>query len=952
MERSPGLASTSATLGAYTTYIDSLHRNSYAAYIRLQELERAWGLWHFTSPTQTMPCDRSVPLGDTTPILAPAPGPLYRLAPALGALELTMRLLVDFMEVNLDTIDQPLSPRRPHRSYVYQSTRLDGWTRNLNAQLQLMRSIIDMDDSTDVDSDYLLTTGPSATSLAQPHHWWWHTEPTNAALLARLQSLMACHFQGLPFGPGILTSHERVIPYDDVVLPRHVRTTCREADAEFVEDHFFATVHQIVEAWCCAMERQLDAAQADIDDVTRLATTPDMTSSSPAAALQRIARRYRWCSHAWEYLIDHITLLSEMDARDYLSLKFHLHGASGGQSVRLRMLTARIPHLFPWPVPAAVSPAPFDPSDWSHVVAVLAQVQANVETIPLQAELVALFHAHVSPASDAVQLLQAVQMLENAVRRFYFGHQQLAIMVLGADASGTQELTVKALERGWKTSHRYLCCEHAKEVLSKQLSAAQSSDVKGRIIRRETQSALDRHDLTVQCGHVSWEASVEPTSPMAQSQREGPPSPKLADRFHSPYRAAFARSLALLPPQTLHFSTYGMGLAPDMSLASVQHTHTLLASNLNELWPRFFAEDLPAAERVVLTSLGLPQSSRDGQSLCYHVNFGANVHEFLVRLFSCLRPPLSIVTSDAEFVSLTRQVAAWDTTVHVHAVPLRPFASFGDRLRSTVAEVAPQVVHISAIYSNSQYRVPDADIAALVAAVPPSVLVILDVAQALQNVPLALPAARNFVVVGSGVKHATAGPGLGFVAFPRNGDTDESPIWTPTNTGWIAYLPSMTTPPTTPVQFTPELVFAGGTPGFHYPLRQLNDIDAFYASQGPAWSLASRHAYILDLQAHFFNAAASMLELASVDEARRRAPENRSNAIVLAHPQAQTIYSALTTPSSQPGRVVCHCDVRLTTHLRLGFGLHHVRAEVETLAQAIVQAWTELATSEKFQLVY
>ncbi|KAF0683725.1 Aste57867_24235 [Aphanomyces stellatus] len=181
--RSPGLGS-AATLGAYTTCMDLLHRNSYAAYIRLQELERAWGLWHFTSPTQTMPCDRSVPLGDTTPILAPAPRPLYRLAPAL---ELTMRLLVDFIEANLDNIDQ-ISPRRPHRSYVYQCTHVDGWTRNLNAQLQLMRSIIDMDDSTDVDSDYLLTTVPSATSLAEPHHWWWHTEPVRPTVTLELSA--------------------------------------------------------------------------------------------------------------------------------------------------------------------------------------------------------------------------------------------------------------------------------------------------------------------------------------------------------------------------------------------------------------------------------------------------------------------------------------------------------------------------------------------------------------------------------------------------------------------------------------------------------------------------------------------------------------------------------------------------------------------------------------------
>ncbi|RHY12060.1 hypothetical protein DYB30_006004 [Aphanomyces astaci] len=359
---------------------------------------------------------------------------------------------------------------------------MHGWTRNLNTQLQLMRSMIDMDlNEATYATDYL--------------------------------SLVQCHFQGLPFGPGVLTTHELHVPYDDVVLPLHIRTSCREADAEFVEDHFFATMHQIVEAWCCVMERQLDAAQVEVDQVLQRSSLPSSSSFDDEPVedlLQRVARRYRWAGHCWEYLIDHISMLSEMDARDYLSLKFHLHGASGGQSVRLRQLTARIPHLLPWGPPC-------------------------------------------------------VQMLENAVRRFYFGHQQLAIMVLGADASGTQELTVKAMERGWKASHRYLCVERAKEVLSKQVSDAQSSTLKGRIVRtRIDDTKLRHHNLVIATqdpsndrgggGQMMWQASVAPTSPI------------------------------------------------------VQHTHALLSRDLNEVRPEFFQYDVPTAERYVLESLGLSPS--------------------------------------------------------------------------------------------------------------------------------------------------------------------------------------------------------------------------------------------------------------------------------------------------------------------------------------------------------
>ncbi|RLN93679.1 hypothetical protein DYB28_004666 [Aphanomyces astaci] len=557
-------------------------------------------------------------------------------------------------------------------------------------------------------------------------------------MLDRVQSLVQCHFQGLPFGPGVLTTHELHVPYDDVVLPLHIRTSCREADAEFVEDHFFATVHQIVEAWCCVMERQLDAAQAEVDLVLQrssLASSSSLDDEPVEDLLQRVTRRYRWAGHCWEYLIDHISMLSEMDARDYLSLKFHFHGASGGQSVRLRQLTARIPHLLPWAPPLSYID-PFDPSELRHVVAVLSHVQANVTEIPLQAELVAMFHAHVSPSSDAVQMLQAVQMLENAVRRFYFGHQQLAIMVLGADASGTQELTVKALERGWKACHRYLCVERAKEVMSKQLSDAQSSMLKGRIVRTRIDDAkLRHHNLVIATqdpsndrgggGQKMWQASVAPTSPMSTSRscRSTPSSPS-----SSPFRAAFARSLSTHPRHTLHFTTYGLGLAPDMALASVQHTHALLSRDLNEVWPEFFQYDVPTAERYVLESLGLSpseildsQDNKDGvgsnvPTSCsqHHVNFVNNVHEFLVRVFSCLLPttrPLVVVTSDAEFVSLTRQLAAWTNSGEciVHQVPLQPFESFGTRVCYRVTSLRLHLVHVSAVYSNSQFRFPDAN---------------------------------------------------------------------------------------------------------------------------------------------------------------------------------------------------------------------------------------------------
>ncbi|RHZ32461.1 hypothetical protein DYB31_010385 [Aphanomyces astaci] len=414
----------------------------------------------------------------------------------------------------------------------------------------------------------------------------------------------------------------------------------------------------------------------------------------------------------------------------------------------------------------------------------------------------------------------------------------------------------------------------------------------------------------------------------------------------SPYRAAFTRSLALQPRDTLHFSTYGMGLAPDVSFESVQSTHAFLTANMNEIWPLFFEHDLPAAERNVLASLGLTGDDYSQDQPTFHVNFGANVHEFLVRLFSCHRQndtPLTVVTSDAEFVSLTRQLASWSHVVDVTTVPLQPHASFGSRLRQRVAVLSPTLVHVSAVYSNSQYRFPDAELAALVDELPPGSMCIVDVAQAFENVVLQLPRSKSLVVAGSGVKHATAGPGMGFVAFPVN-------AWTPANTGWIAHLGSMTRAPSSTVEYTPELAFAGGTPGYHYAVRQFNDVQAFYSAK--QWTLATRHAYVLTLQAQFIQwlTHAKVLEPQNEHEGVHESDVyNRSKAIVLTHSQADKVHHHLVTPtSSRP--TVFHCDVRLGDRLRLGFGLHHVPSEVRALADAVIDGWHELHTTERIRL--
>ncbi|CAK4068124.1 unnamed protein product [Aphanomyces euteiches] len=778
--------------------------------IQVEEFERIWSLEHFSTASSSQ--DKKVPLDS----------PIYRLVPALTALELTF--------VQLD--------KTWTRNVAIE------WTRSFKSQIQLLRELIDLELSPKTDlNDFNLTKSISQASIAVA------ADKMNSARRKEIHSFVQSHFNGLPFGLGLASSHESHLSYDDIVRPRQL--------FELAADKTIAN-SWLAEAWTCSIERQLDAVETS------------KASISSASDLEHVARRYQWCSHALNLLGDLVALPTGP-------------AASFAQSSRLKNVTKRISQLFPWTHNQVSINAAFDPTQLSHVLAILSVVKPIEETISKQIELTTLVHAQASPALEATDVLMAAQSLDRALRKFYFGFHQVAAET---KASG-EDLAL--LEEGWSSRQRYFCVE------------------------------------------------------MALQQTPLPSAATI-----SPFRAAFTKSLALQDPHELHFSTYGMGLAPDISLASVQRTHAFLAGNLNEIWHPFFEHDVPQAEKLVLDMLGLPHSSASTpEGLHFHANFGANVHEFLLRLFSCHRfdpsSPLQIVSSDAEFVSLTRQLKSWADSVQVHAVPLRPFDSFGVRLRAKIAEVNPALIHISTVYSNTQFRLPDAEVAKTVAELPATTMCILDVAQGIGNVPLKLPASPSLLVVGSGIKHVTAGPGLGFVAFPRLAN-DSKLVWTPANTGWIAYLGSMTAPPSSIVEFTPELAFSGGTPGYHYALRQLIDVQAFYTSQ--KWTIDVRHGYVLGLQRHFLQRLSSILESAP---RVGQTDADISNAIVLQHSQVAKLHKALSTPTNDRPTVF-HCDVRVVTSLRLGFGLHHVQAEVDALADALLDAWKSLATDEKIKL--
>ena len=83
-----------------------------------------------------------------------------------------------------------------------------------------------------------------------------------------------------------------------------------------------------------------------------------------------------------------------------------------------------------------------------------------------------------------------------------------------------------------------------------------------------------------------------------------------------------------------------------------------------------------------------------------------NTHEFLTRILSCFATsrPISILTSDGEFHSFSRQIARLEeeAAVTVSRVPLEPFTTFEERFLSA-ARTRRDLVFVSHVFFNSGF---------------------------------------------------------------------------------------------------------------------------------------------------------------------------------------------------------------------------------------------------------
>ena len=268
------------------------------------------------------------------------------------------------------------------------------------------------------------------------------------------------------------------------------------------------------------------------------------------------------------------------------------------------------------------------------------------------------------------------------------------------------------------------------------------------------------------------------------------------------YKSHFSRFLAAAP-ERIHLAAHSHHLWPDASFEAHCRAWQDAAAMADRKWDTIFGTLWPAAQAHVARLIGLPDPST--------VVFGPNTHDFLLRILSCLddRPaPLSVLTTDGEFHSFTRQIARLEETgrVSVTRIAAEPFDDFAGRFAVAAAARPFDLVFLSHVFFNSGFQVPSLD--ALAAAIGDrNTYVVIDGYHAFMALPVDIGAIADRVFyIGGGYKYAMTGEGACFLHVPAGYGPR------PVNTGWYAAFSALSEPGDNKVPYSTDAQrFIGST---------------------------------------------------------------------------------------------------------------------------------------------
>lgn len=374
-------------------------------------------------------------------------------------------------------------------------------------------------------------------------------------------------------------------------------------------------------------------------------------------------------------------------------------------------------------------------------------------------------------------------------------------------------------------------------------------------------------------------------------------------------RAHFSRFLSA-DPSRLHFAAHSHHPWPDVTRAAQLAAWDTAARLQDGKWTEVLGPVLADLRAKVARQLRLPDPAT--------LVVAPNTHEFVIRILSGLpthRPP-RILTTDAEFHSLTRQLARLEEEglVSVTRIPTAPHASCLDRL-VTAARAGFDLVWVSEVFFSSGFAPGDgaAGLVPLAEAAGEAVLVVDGYHGFMARpVDLSAIAGRAFYTAG-GYKYAMAGEGCCFLHCP--------PGWLPRPraTGWYAAFGALAGPQGAVGYATDGWRFMGATfdPAGLY---RLSAALGWFEAQGLTTAMVRDHAHAL--QRHFVAGLAGT----GLDPATLVVPlkePRRGNFLTFDLPDAEAWQLRLDAAGIVTDR--------RGTRLRFGFGIYQTAAEVDAL---------------------
>jgi selenocysteine lyase/cysteine desulfurase len=370
-------------------------------------------------------------------------------------------------------------------------------------------------------------------------------------------------------------------------------------------------------------------------------------------------------------------------------------------------------------------------------------------------------------------------------------------------------------------------------------------------------------------------------------------------------KPGFTRFFAAYPDR-LHFAAHSHHPWPDVSYDAHLQAWLDAAALADDKWEHFFEVTLPRTQALVGDVIGLA----DPTSL----TFGPNTHGFVNRIFSCLEPPVRVLTTDAEFHSFHRQSRRWEEAgvAIVDRVPAEPHDTFEERFTREAAAGVHDLVYLSQVLFDSGLVVEGID--RIVSSVPNNqTFIVVDGYHAFMARPVNIGAIQDRVFyLAGGYKYAMAGEGACFLHSPSGYGPR------PLDTGWYAGFGQLESGVTELVPFaTDGSRFAGATYDVSGVYR-LRSVLEWLTDEGVA--VADIHDHAAQLGERFLGAADS-LGAPVVDAGKR------GNFLTFRTDRAAEIYGQL------------HDRKVITDHrgdrLRIGFGVYHDEADVDRLAAAL-----------------